>query len=193
VPVERAYTFPYVVRAQSEPAWFTRVAPHLAPNTVVLAYPYPTSLSAQAVGWQALDGFTFRLVGGYDFVPGRDGVHSENVVPIGGAEATLRALTQGPRPPADETTVVGVRRLLQARGVDVVVVTGVAGDPRYAVGFLTAVLGRAPRLEDGSWVWYGVGHAPSVVPPAGALDACVARPAPSAGPSLDVGRCVLGS
>jgi hypothetical protein len=194
VPVGAAYSFPIVVQDKGVPLWFTQVAPRLSPGTIVLPYPYPSMLTQQAMGWQAVGGMGFGIVGGGGFVPGRDGRHSEAVSPFGGAISVLNALSQDvltPLPSATPSTVRRVRRSLQHWGVDVVVVPmGNEGrDPAYAAGFFTAVLGRLPRVQAGAWVWYGLGDHPPVSISRSALFACTS----SRTASDDVPSCVLGT
>jgi hypothetical protein len=78
--------------------------------------------------------------------------------------------------------------------VDRVVVTGASRDPKYASGFLTAVLGSLPAFVDGAWVWHLSGGRPVTPPVVGAqLPACrAAAAAPAnAGDPLYMARCVL--
>jgi len=70
-------------------------------------------------------------------------------------------------------------------------------DPTYAAAFMTAVLGRLPRISAGAWVWddVNVARGPRAVPQsAGRLDACVSKDERGHAPSavrLSVARCVL--
>jgi hypothetical protein len=150
-----------------------------------------------AMGWQAQAGMGFDLAGGFAVVPGPTG-RSVFVAPPAPAVGLLDRLSQSAQtfqaagPPAGTPGQVAlVRRALDRWGVQVTVVTRVGGDPPYSAGFLTAVLGRAPRFRDGSWVWDGPGTRPPLRLPAGALAACAARPG-SAGPGA-VPRCVLAA
>ena len=178
IPVGATYTFPYVIHDIPIPAWFQRAAPSLAPGTVVLAYPYPDNLTPQAMGWQAVNGLRYRIVGGFAIVPGQDGRHSVAGSPFGGTRAILDSLSlrmDGHLPPATDSAIRMVRGSLRHWGVQVVVVTHQGRDPRYAVGFFTAVLGRLPSVEQGAWVWHGLGsNLPLNIQPA-ALSTCVAR------------------
>jgi hypothetical protein len=175
VPVGATYTFPFVMHHMPMPAWFHRVAPSLAPGTVVLAYPYPDALSPQAMGWQAVNGLRYRIVGGFAIVPGQDGRDSSSVSPFGGTRAVLDSLSvdNGPLPPPTESTIRMVRESLRNWGVQVAVVTRQGRDPKYALGFFTAVLGRLPRVQDGAWVWYGLGPNPPIGIQPAALTTCV--------------------
>jgi hypothetical protein len=191
IPVAVTYSFPFVIGRDAIPPWFLKVAPHLPPGTVVLAYPYPQGIQAQAMGWQAVDGMRFRIVGGFAIVPGGDGQHSAGVSPPGGTIAILTALSQNstvqPLPSATPSDVRQVRTSLRHWGVQVVVVTRQGRDPAYAAGYFTAVLGRAPQLQQGSLVWYGLGNSsPLSIAPA-SLRRCASR----AELGLSVPQCVL--
>lgn len=189
VPVAMTYSLPFTVHASPTPEWFTTAADRLAPGTVVLTYPYPSPGLSQAMGWEAEDGLRFRLVGGYAIVPGADGLHSSAVSPFKGTEAVLDDLSLGlgdPLPQPEPSILAMVRSTLVRRGVDVVVVSRLGRDPVYAAGFFTAVLGRLPRYEDGSWVWYGLGSRAPLHLPSNALTSCTAD-----SPSLSVPDCVL--
>lgn len=194
VPVGAAYSFPIRTQNKLVPLWFSQVAPRLTPGTVVLPYPYPSMLAQQAMGWQAVGGMGIGITGGGGFVPGRDGRHSEAISPLGGAVSVLNALSQNvliPLPSATSDTVRLVRGSLQHWGVDVVVVPmGDEGrDPTYAVGFLTAVLGRLPRVQAGAWVWYGLGDRSPVAIGRSALFACTSRDMSN----NDIPSCVLAA
>jgi hypothetical protein len=73
----------------------------------------------------------------------------------------------------------------------VVVVIRQGRDPYYAAGFLTAVLGRLPQVQDNALVWYGLGRAPPLRVPPGALQTCEARFFESHG--LAIPRCVVAA
>jgi hypothetical protein len=186
VPVATSYRFPLVLEGGPVPAWFTTAAARLDPGTVVLTVPYPSSGLPQAMGWQAEADLRFRLVSGYAIVPGRDGRHSAAASPFGGADALFDRLSfglAGPQPTGTAAQRVEVWNTLHRWGVQVVVVTPVGRDPSYATAYFTAVFGRAPRAEDGSWAWHGfVGGRPVALPP-GTIARCAADPdATAAGP-----------
>lgn len=159
VPIAITYAVPFVVHAEPPAPWFQDVAPRLAPGTVLLTLPYPTSAESQAMAWQADTDFVFSMVGGYAIVPGRDGRHSIYVDPPDGAPATLVGLSFGvsPEPIGTLAQTSQLRQALRTWGVQVVVVARQGRDPLYALGFLTAALGREPLWQDGVWVWYGLG------------------------------------
>jgi len=199
IPVAASYSFPFVIHQNPVPPWFRHVAPRLAPGTVLLTYPYPQGITAQAMGWQAGDDMRFRLAGGFVVVPGRDGRHSTFVSTPGGTVRILDRLSLrylGPLPLATLSAVRQVRTSFRRWGVQVVVVTYQGRAPVYAVGYLTAVLGRLPRWQRGAWVWYGTGSdRPLSLDPV-ALTRCVANsPSPFTPQSdkLAVPKCVVAA
>jgi len=192
LPIATAYSFPYVIKGTSMPAWFRDVAPRLPEGTEVLAYPYPEGVASEAMGWQAIDGLHFRIAGGFAIVPGADGRHSSALSPFGGSIATLDALSLniwGALPAATTSLVQAVRASLQHWGVQVVVVPHRGRDPNYAAGYFTAVLGRLPRLQDGALVWYGLGHSEPLSLGPNVLADCVPNSPTYVG--LAVSECVL--
>jgi hypothetical protein len=157
---------PLTIQPVEVPTWFRTVAPHLHGHQVVLAFPAPFDLYQSAMTWQAVDGMSFAMVGGGgpDALTERAGSEAAGQVAIGllsvgGAQAiTTRDVTE-------------VRRALDGWGVTTVVLPDPAGLPRYeqlprvrtTVVLMTAVVGRAPVLQDGAWLWTGVDRAgPSV-------------------------------
>jgi hypothetical protein len=192
VPVALTYDVAFVIHDQPPPAWFLSVAPRLSPGTVLLTMPYPSSAESQAMAWQADVGFAFAMVGGYALVPGGDGRQSIYVDPPAGAAAILDTLSFGiaPEPSGSLTETSEVRRALRAWGVQVVVVAPQARDAAYAVGFLTATLGREPLWQAGTWVWYGLGPDPPLGLGPARLFLCSSRPqkTPLATPSCVLAR-----
>jgi hypothetical protein len=192
VPVAASYRFPFVIYGGPVPRWFVTAGERLPPGTVVLTVPYPSSGLPQAMGWQAVAGLHFRLVSGYAIVPGRDGRHSAAASPLGGADAIFDRLSfglDGAVPSGASAQLAEVRRTLARWGVGVVVVTTVGRDPAFATAYFTAVFGRAPRWQDGSWAWYGLGPRSSLRLAPGTLDYCASR-AGRGGPQT-VPTCVL--
>ena len=109
------------------------------------------------MAWQATAGFPYAMVGG----GGPGGVLERTGAERPGAEAVARAsfsFTGQRLRPGD---VAATRRALVAWGVDDAVLPAQPGLPAYdqvtsvpyTVAFLTAVTGRAPLQQSGSWVW----------------------------------------
>ena len=157
IAVYLAPTVPMVTQPVRSPSWFTTVAPRLPDGTVLLAFPVPYQVIESAMAWQATAAFPYAMVGG----GGPGGVIERTGAERRGAEAVARAsfsFTGQRLRPGD---VAATRAALVAWGVDEAVLPAQPGLPAYdqvtsvsyAVAFLTAVTGRAPRLQAGSWVW----------------------------------------
>jgi hypothetical protein len=190
IPVGAAYSLPYVIHHEPTPVWFRHDALRLPPQTVVLTFPLPGDA---AMGWQAVDGMRFRIVGGYAIVPGGDGRHSEGLSPFRGSAAVLQSLARtgiGSLPSAPLRVLRQMRTSLHHWGVGVVVVPMTEGQGlSYAADFFTAVLGRSPRIQGHAWVWYGLGSRSTVPIARAALETCAGESTkddPLLGP-----RCVL--
>jgi hypothetical protein len=163
LPIEKNLPVPAVVQPVAVPAWFVHDAPLLPSGTTVLTYPFASSSSSYPLVWQALDEIRFGLVGGYGFVPGADSV-SADVTALTPSDV-LRTINFTPMPgPSLAQQISLVRAFLLARHVDIVVVAPIpptAIQPgtypfSYGADFYTAVIGRRPVLQDGSWVWSGL-------------------------------------
>lgn len=172
---------PYTMRPVILPRWYTRVAPTLPPGRVLLSYPAPFSGIQSAMAWQAVNRMHYSQAGG----GGPQGVarRAESAAP--GFEVLSRlGFTVGTgQPKATPANLAAVRHALEVWEVDTVVIATnptapqlqQGSDPVYAAAFMTAVLGRLPRVQAGAFVWYGVDvrrHAPLTLP-TGALDTCV--------------------
>jgi hypothetical protein len=180
IPVGATYTFPLVIHHEPIPIWFRHDATRLSSKTVVLTFPLPGDTTGAAMGWQAVDGMGFRIVGGYVIVPGGDGRHSQGISPFRGSFAVLESLARqglSSLPTTPTSVVREMRASLHRWGVGVVVVpmTGGVHGLSYAAAFFTAVLGRLPAVQGHAWVWYGLGAASPLSIGLPALDNCVAR------------------
>jgi hypothetical protein len=172
VPVASAFAdaLPFAMAPVTLPRWYTQVAPHLPANRVVLAYPAPFSGIQEAMAWQSVDAMHFSQAGG----GGPQGVDSR----AGSAKAgfaLLSSLAFGvtvPMPAPTAPVLKAVRQAIRLWGVNTVVIAPgpvhesiflQGHDPAYAAAFMTAALGRPPRIEAGAWVWNDVsvthGHA----------------------------------
>ena len=193
-----APTVPMVTQPVRSPDWFTDVAPHLAPGTVVLVFPVPYQVVESAMAWQATAGFPYAMVGG----GGPGGVIQRTGAQRPGAAAVARASFSFTGQRLHPGDVVATRHALVGWGVDLVVVPDQPGLPAYdrvtsvayTAAFLTAVTGAPPERVAGSLVWRVV---PADLPtgpgptPA-ALDACVAPGADGSPAAIDrVSSCVL--
>jgi len=196
-PVVAATSLPFTEHPSSLPAWFDHQGRTVAPGSTLLAVPMPSTGEDEAALWQAQVDLRFRLVGGFGFVPAGSGLHPD----YSGAGAAGQVLADyapfyfGPLPTGTPGELRLVRSLIVSHGVDTVVVVDQLASSASAAGFLTAVLGRPPRWENGAWVWYDVSTVRSASPlplPGGALGDCVAAAGPEASP-LTVPDCVLAA
>jgi hypothetical protein len=150
---------PFAMTPVLVPRWYTEVAPTLPPGRVLLSYPAPFTGIQSAMAWQAIDRMHYSQAGG----GGPQGVPSRAGAAQGGFRV-LSTLTLNyglPGPTGTPAQYAAVRRALRVWGVDSVIVsTDPAApllqqgqDPVYAAAFMTAALGRLPRVEEGAWVW----------------------------------------
>lgn len=196
LPIVSAFTWPLAMQRASTPLWFTTAARHLDPGTIVLTYPYASSSTPDAMYWQAENGLSFRLAGGRALIPGSDGRHSQHVSPISGLDAVLDDASYGVGVPAvpGPAEVTRFRSTLATWRIGLVVVAPAGRSPAWAAAVFTAVLGRPPALEDGSWVWRGVGDGrqPRYRLAAAALAACIGSGS-GGGAYLAAPGCVMRS
>ena len=132
------------------------------PGRVLLSYPAPFTGIQSAMAWQAVDRMHYSQAGG--------GGPQGTAVRSGAAAGGFRVLTKltlnfsRPSPTGTPAQYAAVRQALRVWKVDSVVVsTDPAApflqqgqDPVYAAAFMTAALGRLPRIEAGAWVWNDV-------------------------------------
>jgi hypothetical protein len=200
-----APSLPFFMQKVGVPRWYATAAPKLPSGKVLLSYPVPFSGIQVAMAWQAVDAMSYSQAGG----GGPQGVASRAGSARPGFE-TLSALGFGvgePQPTGTRRELAGVRHALSVWRVNTVVIAPqpnvsflVEGhDPTYAAAFMTAALGRLPRINAGAWVWDDVNRSfaldPVRVHP-GALEACVVtdeKAVPSTRATLRVARCVLAS
>jgi hypothetical protein len=174
VPWLLAWPVPFTARTVAAPPWVTGAGAQLPSNSVVLAYPYPSSWEDSPELWQARYGMRYALVGGRGIVAGPNNEAEHGWTP-GTPDGTMTALSvvwepHYPNlalpplpdsaacqvPGADCTPVASFRSALRHWGVTNVVVTAGGRDAGYARRWLTVALGTAPRAEDGAWVWNNV-------------------------------------
>ena len=153
---------PFAMRPVILPRWYTEVAPTLPPDSVLLSYPAPFSGIQSAMAWQAVDRMHYSQAGG----GGPLGVQRR----AGSAAPGFKVLGRlgfavgVPAPAGTRAEYAAVRHALAMWHVTTVVIaTNPAAppiqqghDPTYAAAFMTATLGRLPRLQAGAWVWDNV-------------------------------------
>jgi hypothetical protein len=162
VPWALAWSVPYRVASVPPSTWTTRYGSRLAPSTLVLFNPVPSSHQDQAEIWQAQAGLPFRLVGGRGLVPGPGG-EVDHGWTTGTLYATLSALALQtvPKPPVpDARQLARDRATLRRWGVDEIVVSTaqvVQGRSfAYPAVWFSIVMGQSPRRQGDAFVWTGV-------------------------------------
>jgi hypothetical protein len=154
---------PMTVRPVVVPQWFARTAPRSGSHLVVLPYPAALNGIQSSMAWQTQEGMSFSMVGGGGpgIAPSRAGPERPGFNVLAQASIPL-----GPTPMPTAANLGAIRQALAGWGVTTVVVPDQPSLPiydrgrpvPYAVGLLTAALGRAPTLESGAWVWNDVGR-----------------------------------
>jgi hypothetical protein len=149
---------PLTTRPVTLPPWFTVVGARLPPGNVVLAYPVPFSGLQSSQAWQAVNRMQWAQAGGGGPTgqPGRAGRARPGFEVLSAASLTL-----GTAPAPTPANLAAVRHALDDWGVTLVVLPVQRDLPGYeqgrstgyAVAFLTAAVGAAPRFQLGSWVW----------------------------------------
>jgi hypothetical protein len=173
-----------------------RDAPKLPNRAVLLTVPFAVSGSAAPMLWQAVDAMHFRLAGAALKTPDAAG-HPVAQGSEGSARRILADLSDWYSEPAGTPAQFAtVRKELRTWRVDEVVIDGPSRNPVYASGFLTAVLGRAPHLVEGAWVWKipPLGHMAPMISNA-SLGTCGVKTKGSSAHHhpLAMARCVLAA
>ncbi len=197
--VALAPNLPLTTRPVVLPTWYATRGAALPPGRVVLAYPVPFSGLQSSEAWQAVNRMAWAQAGG----GGPQGQPSRAGAARPGFEVLSAAsLPLGPAPVPSAANALAVRRTLALWGVTTMVVPDQPDLPpydqgrgaAYAVGFLTAVLGTAPRYEHSAWVWDSVDTAPAPVPVSGeAFARCTSRPPAAAADRGTVPSCILAA
>jgi hypothetical protein len=190
---------PLATRAVVLPDWYQQVGAHLPAGQVVLSYPAPFSGLQSSMAWQAVNHMGYAEAGG----GGPEGIASR----AGKAEAGFAvlfgaSLPLGAPPGPSEANLLAIRQALAVWQVTMVVIPGQPGlpsydqgrSPAYAVGLMTAALGRAPHFDHSAWVWSSVNT--SMAPRPAALtqtrfDTCTTDPAVATASHDAVSACVL--
>lgn len=157
VPIWLTYHAPFTTERVTVPQWFTRDAPQLRPRSVVFVYPFPSSVSDEArpMVWQAVEGMSFDMVGGYLKVPDSAGtvLGSASLPKALDVLSGLTSITAGPFPAGTPAELRAVRASILSTGATTAVVVDKGATPGYAVELLDAAFGVAPRLTAGAWVF----------------------------------------
>ena len=157
--INAANGLPYSASKVWEPLWYQRNADALAPNQVVLGFPYLTT-SADLLSVQALHKMHYSIVGGTgpEWIDARQGREEQGYKVIKQVASVWLRPVLGP---ATATERAAVRSALTGWGVTYVVVpfargpnTSVAARPPAQVAaWLSGVLGT-PAVADAAWVWH---------------------------------------
>jgi hypothetical protein len=197
--VALAPNVPLTTRPVQLPAWYADVGATLPSGNVVLAYPAPFSGLQSSQAWQAVNRMRWAQAGG----GGPEGQLGRAGSARAGFEVLFGAsLPLGAPPAPTRANLAAIRHTLVAWGVTIIVVPVQEELPvyeqgrssAYAVGLLTAAMGRPPTYDHSAWVWSSVGSASRAVPmtPA-AFDHCTIGPIASDPSPSAVPDCVLRS
>jgi hypothetical protein len=189
---------PLATRAVVLPEWYQQVGAHLPVGQVVLSYPAPFSGLQSSLAWQAVNHMSYAQAGG----GGPEGIASRAGKAEAGFDVLFGAsLPLGPPPGPSEANLLAIRQALAIWQVTMVVVPDQPALPSYdrgrssayAVGLMTAALGRAPHFDHSAWVWSSVNS--SVAPPTTVtqtrFDACTTDPAVVSASDQAIAACVL--
>ncbi len=185
------------------PAWFTGPEARLPSSTVLLVYPYPSAASQDPILWQAQAGPRIALAGRGGITPAPTGPDSPSRRTAETTDALLTNLTFGfgPLPEGSPSELAGLRQALTTWGVTAVVVPGpVPGAPglpprslSWALGLLTAAMGRPPVAQAGAALWTVTDDTdPPLTLPPGTLAGCTTAGTAPPDPSTVAG-CVLAA
>jgi hypothetical protein len=139
------------------PATVRQIIPHDVP--VAITYPYPGPHESEPMGWQAVDGFKFRLLGGYASHPGSSGQVSEwpGLMKPAGLQQFLAAGTPpsifGPPLKVNSQLVATTRKTLAHYNVQLVIVDRSVANSAAVVQLFTRAIGHAQRSAGQFVVW----------------------------------------
>jgi hypothetical protein len=148
----------------SVPSFFTSHEVQRVPaGSVVLTYPYPNVPNVQAMLWQATASMPFRIVGGYQVVPGPDKKASFNLFPpdLTMVPATLVADFLGGAPSdvianAPTASPKDVRAFLVRYQISTVIQQWGGARPQAALTLFTQALRSPPTRVGSLYVWFHV-------------------------------------
>jgi len=117
-------------------------------GAAILVTPFSSRQSTDAMYWQAVANYRFRMPEGDAFTPGPYlGPHPSHL------QASLDALDQGRAVPVTDLERQLALRDLKSLGVDSIV-AGPSPGERAIVAYLTDVLGASPDQSGGVYVWW---------------------------------------
>jgi hypothetical protein len=142
------------------PTYFSSPAlQRIAPDSVALLYPFPSSPTPQGQLWQAQAKLRFKMPGGYFLVPQPPG-RAIAFSPTLGYDTdtltarTLIALAAGTPPPETPALRIALIAQLRAWRVQTLLASTVGvTQPAQSVQFLAWLVGRPPTPQGGILVW----------------------------------------
>ncbi len=151
---------PFVSQAAEIPAYFTSASSKAIPNgSVVVTYPYDIGGVNYGMLWQAVSGFSFKLVGGEAAKPPptAPGSTLADPVPPVDLQHLFRAgywglLHLAPRLIPQREVLV--RRFLTRWHIGTIILYPIGVHPEFVIHYLTVALGRAPVKVGGVDIWY---------------------------------------
>jgi hypothetical protein len=190
---------PLTTRAVVLPRWFASVGSTLPAGQVVLAYPAPFSGLQSSQAWQAVNRMRYAQAGGGgpEGQPGRAGQARPGFEVLFSASLPL-----GPAPDPTPANLAAIREALSVWEVTMIVIPDQPGLPTYdqgrgsayAVGLLTAAMGRPPSYDHQAWVWTSVAAKGAPTPlTRAAFERCTTGGSTAASSRQYVPACVLAS
>ena len=154
VVVTQLPVWPYKTPAQSAlPASLNRAIP--AGEPVAITYPYDTASVTEPMFWQAMNGFTFRLIGAYAYIRGPNGEGTTLPVLMHPAGFQLFLAGQegvayyGPKVPVTTALIATTRATVARYHIRLVIVNRSLKGSGPVVSVLTEALGP-PKATSGS-------------------------------------------
>ena len=162
--------FPIGTAAVSVPNFFRSAAVERIPkDSVLLAYPYPEpGAYDEALVWQAVANWRFKIIGGYAIFRGPSGAGSpyptvlspplvQDLFDVSYYDATAPPgqAPLSPLEPMSGRTTRNIRTFLQRYDVSTIVMQPDGDNPQLAIRYLNPVIGK-PRMVGQVFVWFDV-------------------------------------
>jgi hypothetical protein len=142
------------------PSYFTSAAVQAIPNgSAVVTYPFDMSATNYAMLWQAVSGFSFKIVGGEAAKPPLSAAQAGSTLALTPWEL-MQLFEAGYlgdysiAPKLDPRAELLVYEFLTRWHIGTIVLLPVGVNPGMVVHYLTVVLGRPPVKVGGVEVWY---------------------------------------
>ncbi len=142
-----------VTAAPAVPAWFTAGARQLPAGAVVMVLPYPTAADPEAMRWQTVSGYRFRMPGGSFLGPAPDGqVYLGGAADPPTAQLLSAVADSGQQAPVTAAEQAQAEQDLRAWGTTKIVL-GPSTSEAALLATMTNLLGRSPQADGGVYVW----------------------------------------